>query len=512
MEHRVGSTDLLADGEMVEVAAGKAAVLMVRDGSTYRALSAHCTHYGAPLAKGLLSAGRISCPWHHACFDARTGDLIEPPALDALACFDVRVENDEIFVEIPDEPEDRRSLPAASRRERTDGVVAIVGAGAAGYMAAQTMRELGDQRRILMFTREERYPYDRPNLSKDYLSGDADPAWMPLRPDEFYEQHAIEVVRSARVERLDAKARAIELADGRGFTFDEAIVATGGAPRRIDVPGADLATIHMLRSFDDADAIIASAGDAKRGVVIGASFIAMEGAFSLASRGMHITVVAPDKIPFERTLGPRIGSRLQRTHEQKGVAFQLGRSVACFEGDDRVRTVVLDDGQRIPADIVVVGIGVAPATEFVSGVERTKDGGIVVDAHMRASDHIYAAGDVATYPDPRTGERIRIEHWRTALQLGRVAGANVAGVAREYDGVPFFWTKHFDTTLRYVGHVRTWDDIVYRGDVDGGSFLAYYVRDGRVHAAAAVDRDKDALKVAEAMRVKGLPTLADLPQ
>jgi apoptosis-inducing factor 3 len=512
MERTVGHVDDVKDGEMKEVAIGDTPVLLVRTGGEYRAFSARCPHYGAPLVEGLLSDGRITCPWHHACFDAHTGDLLEPPALDALASYPVRVDGDEVKVDLPSDPPDRRTLPAGDQRPATDDVIAIVGGGAAGYMAAQTLRECGDARRIVMITPESRLPYDRPNLSKDYLHGHADPAWMPLRPDEFYDEHAIERLTNTRVRSLRAADRTIVLDDGRTIEYAAAVIATGCAPRRLEVPGADLANVFTLRSFDDADAIIRSCGDAKRAVVVGASFIAMEAASSLATRGVAVTVVAPDAVPFERTLGREIGTRLQRTHEANGVQFRLGASVAGCEGGERVEAVVLENGEQLACDLVVVGIGVTPITDFIDGVERDRDRGIVVDAHLRAADNLYAAGDIAAYPDPRNGEPIRIEHWRTALQLGRIAGSNLAGIARPVDVVPFFWTAQFDTTLRYVGHARSWDEIVYRGDVEKGDFVAYYVRDGRVHAAVTSGRDRDATIIADTIRRKGLPTVDELPQ
>lgn len=512
MERKAGRVDDVAAGTMKQVSIDGFDVLLVRLDDGFRAFNAHCTHYGAPLAEGLLSDGRITCPWHHACFDARNGDLLEPPAFDALASYAVRIDGDEVVVDLPEDPPDRRPLPGPGVPSTpTDALIVIIGGGASGYMAAQTLRERGETRSITMITPERRFPYDRPNLSKDYLAGHAEPAWMPLRPEEFFEKNRIDVAQGARVRHLDAARRTLELDDERILRYDTAIIATGCVPRRLEVPGADLRNVLTLRSYDDADAIIGASGTGRRAVVVGGSFIAMEAAASLVARGVSVTVVAPDAIPFERTLGPGIGALLQRTHEANGVTFRLGATVARFEGGDSVETVVLDNGDRLSANLVVIGIGVTPATDFVEGVEKEKDGGIVVDEHLSAAKGLYVAGDVASFIDRRTGERLRIEHWRTALQLGRVAAFNIAGTPRRYESVPFFWTQQFDATVRYVGHVREWDEIVYRGDVGARRFLAYYVRGGRVRAAAAMGRDRDLILVAEAMRTRGLPTIDVLP-
>jgi apoptosis-inducing factor 3 len=494
---RVGE---LGDGEMREVGEGERTVLLARHEGRHYALSPHCTHYGAPLVDGVLSDGRIICPWHHACFDATSGAMIEPPALDSLAAFPVRVDGDEVIVELPEEIPDRVAPSAPATAPDDERTIVIVGGGAAGYMAAQTLRECGEAGRIVMITPEQRRPYDRPNLSKDYLHGHADPAWMPLRDDEFYAAQRIEIERGRRVTRLDAAARTITLDDGSTLGYTAAIVATGCSPRRLDVPGADLRNVFTLRSFDDADAIIAASNGARRAIVVGASFIAMEAACSLRLRGLDVTVVAPDSVPFAKTLGAEIGGLFRSEHEKHGVMFRLGNGVASIEGKDSVETVVLENGERLEADIVVAGIGVTPITDFIEGVEIDERGGILVDASMRAADGLYAAGDIAAFPDARTGERIRIEHWRTALQLGRIAARNVAGSRAMYDAIPFFWTQQFDLTLRYVGHVREWDEITVDGDLAARDFLACYMRDGRVAAAASVGRDRAIIETALNMR------------
>lgn len=510
-EIKIATTGELKDGEMKQVSADGIDILLARVDGKHHAVGAHCPHYGAPLAEGALCGERIVCPWHHACFNATTGDLEEPPALDSLPCYEVRIDGESVIVSLPDEVTDRRTPTMTKRDSSADGrLFVILGGGAAGYTAAQTLREDGFQGRILMITREDRLPYDRPNLSKDYLQGNAEPQWMPLRADEFYAEHDIEVVCGKEVVRVDAADKRITFKDGGTLTFDSLLVATGGTPRLLSIPGSDLKNIFVLRSFSDTDAIIKAAPHASHAVVIGASFIGMEAASSLRERKLSVTVVAPDYVPFEKTLGPEIGQLLQQVHEAHGVQFKLGASAVRFEGDGAVKTVVLDSGEHIETDLVIVGVGVRPATSFIEGVQLHKDGGVFVDKHLLAADGVYAAGDIAYFPSPLTNERQRIEHWRTAQQQGRVAAHNMAGKAVEFDGVPFFWTRQFDAGLLYVGHAASWDEIIYQGDLPSQNFLAFYVEEDRVLAVAGMNRDREMAAIEELIRLDRMPTPARL--
>lgn len=509
MKHKeitVAMTGEFKDGEMKQVSANGTDILLARIKGEYHAVGAHCAHYGAPLAEGALCGERLICPWHHASFDVTTGDLLEPPAFDALPRYEVRIEDQRVIAALPDEAIDRRTPPMAERDAgRDERTFVILGGGAAGYMAAQTLCEDGFQGRVLMITREDRLPYDRPNLSKDYLQGHAEPGWVPLRPDEFFTDHDIEVMRGKEVARVDAKAKIVSFKGGEQLAYDALLVAAGGEPRTLQIAGSDLKNVLTLRSFADSDAIIAAAEQAKRAVVIG-----MEAAASLWERKLSVTVVAPDKVPFEKTLGAEVGQLFQHVHEARGVQFKLGVSAARFEGDDSVKRVVLDSGEALEADLVVVGVGVRPATDFLEGVELHNDGGVFVDRHLRAADGVYAAGDIAYFPSLLTGERQRIEHWRTAQQQGRAAAHNMVGKATEFDGVPFFWTRQFDAGLLYVGHAKGWDEIIYEGDVSARDFLAFYVLGNRVLAAAGMGRDRDMAALEELMRLGRMPTPARL--
>ena len=511
----VARTSEFTDGEMRQVSVEGKEILLARVNGKFYAVGATCTHYGAPLVDGVLNGERLVCPWHHACFNITSGDLREPPAFDALPRYDVKIENEHVVVRIPVDASDRRT-PSMAKRAMTkrDGkderLFVIAGGGAAGYTAAQTLREDGFTGRVVLITREDQLPYDRPNLSKEYLQGNAEPSWLPLRSEDFFAEHDIELIRSAEIKRIDAAKKTIELADGETLVCNALLVATGGQPRHLPFQSAAQQNVFLLRSYADADALIAAAETGKRVVVIGASFIGMEVASSLRSRGCDVTVVAPDEVPFKKILGPEIGKLFQQLHEENGVKFKLGASVANFVGPEIVTQVALENGESLATDLVVVGVGVKPATDFLEGVGLHRDGGVIVDEYMRAADDVYAAGDIAYFPNPRTGERQRIEHWRTAMQQGRVAAHNMAGNAVAYDSVPFFWTRQFDVGLLYVGHAASWSEIIFQGSVAARDFLAFYLKDDQVLAVAGMNRDREMAAIEELMREDRMPSRTQL--
>jgi NADPH-dependent 2,4-dienoyl-CoA reductase/sulfur reductase-like enzyme/nitrite reductase/ring-hydroxylating ferredoxin subunit len=521
----------LEKGEMKQVSAGGTEVLLARTGERFFATHAFCSHYGAPLADGALSGDRVVCPWHHACFHLGDGHQIEPPGQDGLPAFDVRTEGDDVIVTLPDEVPDEVPPQMAARRSPAGGgerVAVVLGGGAAGAYAAEGLREGGFDGRVVMITADPFRPYDRINLSKSYLAGDiAQADEIVLRPAAFYASHDIEVLQGRTVERVEAQAQRLTFAGGETLDYDTLVLAPGGAPRRLDVDGADLEGVHTLRAVNDSDAIHEAARNARHAVVVGASFIGMECASSLrqlseeVGTDLSVTVVAPDAVPFAPVLGETVGRMLRELHEENDVAFRLEEEVRALHGTGgAVREVELESGASLPADLVVVGIGVQPATAFVEGVEKADDRGLVVDAQLRAklagdatgsteaAGTVYAAGDVAQFPYWLNGDRpTRIEHWRLACQQGRLAGKNAAGAGGgdPYRSVPFFWTAQHGANVRYVGHVEDFDEVVIDGDVSEREFIAYYVKDGRVQAAGGSGRDKALAAFEELLRRRALP-------
>jgi NADPH-dependent 2,4-dienoyl-CoA reductase/sulfur reductase-like enzyme/nitrite reductase/ring-hydroxylating ferredoxin subunit len=509
----VAKVSELKDGQMKGVLVGDTKVLLTRINGAFHAVGAVCTHYGGYLPDGVLSGTRVYCPWHQSAFNVITGDLEEPPGFDGLPRFDVRVEGENVLVSVPDEPVERRPMEMVRHEPMADQrTFVILGAGGAGNAAAETLRQDGFKGRIVMITADTTQPYDRPDVSKGYLKGDSPKEALPWRSLDFYRERDIEVLLGRKVTQVDAAARLISFGNGATMKYDALLVATGGVPRSLEVPGANLPNIFMLRSLDDADRIMAAAGKDKQALCVGASFIAMETAAALTKRGLKVTVVAPGAVPFEGTLGPEIGRMWLKIHEENGVTFRLGRKVREFEGHGRVEAARLDNGERLETDLVVVGVGVRPATEFLQGVRLNPDGSLAVDRSLAAAEGLYAAGDIARFPDWRTGEAIRIEHWRLALQHGRIAAHNMAGKKMEFAGVPFFWTDQFDTFMQYVGYARSWDEIIFQGSPDQRNFLAFYVKNGRVLAAAAINHENEMIALAELMRLNKMPTPAECRQ
>jgi NADPH-dependent 2,4-dienoyl-CoA reductase/sulfur reductase-like enzyme/nitrite reductase/ring-hydroxylating ferredoxin subunit len=513
-EMKIAKTGDLKPGEMKEVAVDeKKSILLVNIEGEFYALGCCCTHYGAPLADGILSAGRIVCPWHSAVFHAKTGELEDPPALNALPRYEVAVEGDNLFVKLPEKLKQRRTPTMVTYDpQHNKRTFVIVGAGAAGNAAAQTLREDGFQGRIVMITYEEHLPYDRPNLSKAYLQGEASAEWMPLRSENFYQKYGFELMRLQKVTDVNPAKKLITFEDGGQLRYDSVLLAPGSVPRRLVIPGSDLNNIFTLRSYDDADTIIAACQQASRVAIIGASFIGIETAFSLSQRDLQVTVIAPETVPFEQVFGKGIGTLIQQVHHSHGITFKLGATAAKFEGTEQVEAVLLDNNERIEADVVVIGIGVRPNTDFLQGCTLEFDGSIKVDAKFRVAEDVYAAGDIVTFPDWRSGEDIRIEHWRTAEQQGRVAAHNMAGKKSIYDSIPFFWTKQGDLNIKYVGHAQEWNDMIIQGDIAAQDCLVFYLKQDQVLAAAGINRGKEIGAIQELMRLKKMPGPEELRQ
>ena len=488
----IAEGDLGADAPMLGHAGGEA-VLLVRRGGDVLAVGATCTHYGGPLAEGLVTGDQVHCPWHHACFDLRSGAPVGGPGLSPIPCFTVERGGGRIRVGAKREPQ----APPATATAPAPRTIAIVGAGAAAQSAAETLRREGYAGAIRMFGADEAPPVDRPNLSKDYLAGNAPEEWIPLRPASFYGEQGIELLRSAPVKAIDVAARRLTLADGQNESWSALLLATGAEPVRLTVPGGDLPHVHTLRTLGDSRAIIARAEKSKRAVVVGASFIGMEAAASLRARGLEVHVVAPETQPFARLLGPDVGTFLRGLHEEHGVIFHLGQTAASIDA----RAVKLSDGSTIEADLVVVGIGVRPATALAEAAGLTVDHGVMVNERLETSARgVYAAGDIARYPYHPSGEHVRIEHWVVATRMGRVAALNMLGRGERFTQPPFFWSAHYDVTLSYVGHAEGWDRIDISGTLAARDCTIAYRRGDRTLAVATLGRDRISLEAEVAIQ------------
>ncbi|HVY13696.1 MAG TPA: FAD-dependent oxidoreductase [Rhodopila sp.] len=469
---------------------GEDDVLLVRTGSGIFAVDASCSHYHGPLAEGLVVGDTIRCPWHHACFDLRTGDATCAPALTALAAWKVEEDNGRITVRAKLKPPPPPKPPAAAPRR-----VVIVGGGAAGFAAAEMLRRKGFDGAITMLGAEAAAPVDRPNLSKDYLAGSAPEDWVPMRPEGFYAEAKIDLRLGVTVEGIDVKAGRVAVG-GEALPYDRLLLATGAEPVRLSIPGADQPHVHTLRSLADCRAIIAAAQGARRAVVVGASFIGLEVAASLRARDLEVHVVAPEKRPMERVLGPDMGDFVRALHEEHGVRFHLGETLTAIDG----RRAVLKGGGVLDADLVVVGIGVRPRLALAEQAGLTIDRGVAVSASLETSvPGVYAAGDIARWPDRYSKENIRVEHWVVAQRQGQAAARNMLGGQEVFDAVPFFWSQHYDVPINYVGHAEGWDEIAVDGDIKGKDCLLRYKKNGRVLAVASIFRDLDNLKAELAM-------------
>ncbi|MEJ2375817.1 MAG: FAD-dependent oxidoreductase [Pseudolabrys sp.] len=466
------------------------AVLLVRSGGKVSAIGAHCTHYHGPLAEGLVVGDTIRCPWHHACFNLKTGEALAAPALSPIDCWQVTERDGRIVVG------GKMEQPAAKKTGAASDHFIIVGGGAAGFAAAEMLRRRGFAGSITMLSNDDAAPVDRPNLSKDYLADSAPEDWLPLRGDDWYTINGITLRLKTEVAALDARAKQVTLADNSTIKFDKLLLATGAEPVRLQLPGTGLPHVHTLRALADCRAIIANAEKAKRAVVVGASFIGLETAASLRTRGIEVHVVAPEKRPLERVFGPDLGDFVRTLHEEHGVNFHLENGVTAISAQD----VTLKNGGSLAADLVVLGVGVRPRLALAEQAGLATDKGVNVNGYLETSaPGIFAAGDIARWPDPISSARIRVEHWVVAERQGQTAALNMLGERVPFRAVPFFWSQHYDVPINYVGHAEKWDAIEIDGNMIKRDCVVRYIQGGRVLAVASIYRDRDSLKASAAM-------------
>ena len=493
---------------------GEQAVILVRRGERVHALGAHCPHRGAALATGLVVGDTIRCPWHHASFALDSG-AARAPSLDALPCWHVERDGDSVRVgrrATPDAPPVAGPVPAANGAAgdaAAPSSVVIVGAGAAGEAAAEALRAYGYAGPLTLLSADASLPLDRTNLSKGYLAGELDEAALALRDETFYRERDITLRRDARVAAIDPDAHELRLEGGETLAYGKLLIATGASPAPLPFDGADDARVHVLRSLEDARGILAAldargdggggggGGDGdgdgdgsatvRRAVVVGSGFIGLEVAAALRGRDIETTVVAPEAVPLGTILGEELGAFVRSLHERHGVRFRLETKVEAIAGDG----VRLEGGEVLAADLIVVGIGVRPDTALAEAAGLAVDDGIVVDEHLVTSEpDILAAGDVASWPD-RHGRRLRVEHWQLAQRHGQCAARNLLGAGERFSDVPFFWSKHYDTNIRYGGHAEDIARVETDGRAEDGDFEAVMVSgSGERLAMASVGRDR----------------------
>lgn len=490
--HRVARFADVAQDRGLEVQIGDCKIVLLRVAGQLRAFQGECPHAGAPLAEGALCHGRLICPWHKAAFRAEDGALCEPPALDSLKRYPLELRGDEIWVD--DQPLPNTHVPGLDDQRS----FVIVGSGAAGTACAAALREKGFGGQIVMIDREPDAGYDRTVLSKFVLSGETPPQQIPpLRDDDFYrEQHVNRV--SGTVIALDAQTCTLHLADGRTLNYSAAVLATGATPNALELPGAGLPQVFVLRSRAHAGQIMKIARPGQRAVIIGDSFIALECASALRQHGLDVTVLARHAIPFVAQFGEAVGKAIRALHEENGVKFIIDHPAREITGDGKVEAVLLDNGLRLSADLVLAGIGVRPATEAFASLPLENDQSIRVDAGMGVTDNLWAIGDIATFP--LNGQPRRIEHWRLAQQHARIAAANMLGADEHYLDVPYFWTWHFGRNYDYLGHAGQWDAIEFMGEPEQPPFIGLFGANGLVVAAVACEQERAMALLAERMK------------
>ncbi|KAH7884680.1 hypothetical protein F5I97DRAFT_1891150 [Phlebopus sp. FC_14] len=513
----------LEDGQMKEVEFGSdGKVLLCRLGENIHATSAFCTHYGAPLTKGVLTAdGRVVCPWHGACFNITTGDIEDAPAPAAIHSFKTHVTDGKVFVTADTSHTVKSGTSRAPKLLSTvttpsgKGVV-IIGGGSGTFHAIESLREHGYSGNITVLSKETYAPIDRTKLSKALITEPPKLEWRTAADLKI--KYGTTLRLGVSVISVDTSSKQVVFDDGKEcLAYDKLILAMGGTPRRLPIEGADLENVYTFRGVEDSKKVDAAAQEGKRMVVIGSSFISMELVVAVAKRKLaSIDVIGMEEYPFEAVLGKEVGKGLKKYHESQGVKFHMQSKVEKIipsESNPSQAAGVVVNGQTTPADFVVMGVGVAPATEFLkqSGFQLERDGGIKVDEYLRVPEQVdvYAIGDIAWYPQQKTGESVRIEHWNVAGNHGRAVGKTIAGQPQPFVKVPIFWSAQ-GQQLRYCGIGGGYDDVIIQGDPGAMKFIAYYVKEGQVVAVASMQNDPVVSKASELLRLGMMPAPQEL--
>ncbi|KAL0572324.1 Apoptosis-inducing factor 1 [Marasmius crinis-equi] len=503
----------LNDGQMKEVDFEQGKVLLSRIGDKIHATSAFCTHYGAPLAKGVLTAdGRVVCPWHGACFNVCNGDIEDAPAPSALHSFEAHVKDGKIHVTANPQftLKDNKSRPPKLSTAGFDSVgkgTVIIGGGSGAFQVVESLREHGYKFPITVISKEPHAPIDRTKLSKALITDASQLEWKT--PADLKIKYGVNLRVGVEVTSVDFKNRKVEVDNGKdSVTYDKLIIAPGGTPRRLPIPGSDFENVYSFRGVQDSKKVDAAAQEGKKVVVIGSSFISMELVAALSKKKLaSIDVIGMEEVPFEMVLGKDF-------HESQGVKFHMKNQVekiVAQEDNASLAGGVVVNGQTLPADFVIMGVGVAPATEFLkgSGLELEKNGAIQVDEYLRVlklpdeGKGVYAIGDVALYP--QHGENVRIEHWNVAGNHGRAVGKTIAGSPQPFVKTPVFWSAQ-GQQLRYCGYNAGYDNVIVKGEPGDMKFIAYYVKQGKIVAVASMQNDPVVSKASELLRLGLMPS------
>ncbi|XP_051956695.1 apoptosis-inducing factor 3 [Xyrauchen texanus] len=490
----------LKDGEMMEVEVGHHNILLIRSDGVYSAISNQCTHYGAPLSKGVLSGHRVRCPWHGSCFNVKTGDLEEYPGIDCLPCHKVKVENSKVYVSV------KKKIQGQPKRIKWMGVrdqevfhtVLLLGGGVASLICAETLRQENYGGRIIMVSRDDLLPYDKTRLSKVM---DAESDSLLMRSMDFFHKYDIEVWLKKEALSVDTNKKTATFDDGLIQCFDQILIATGCRAKCLDCPGADLENVLMLETPEDARRIHYACMGC-RTVFVGTSFVGMEVASYMIDKASSITIIGSTELPYQKTLGPEIGKVTMMMLEENGVKFHMNDAIAEVQGENRrVKAVKLKSGTTIETDVLIVGIGVVPNSEFLKGspIRMDSKNYVIVDNYMRTNiTDVYCAGDLTAFPLKMAGgQRVSIGHWQIAQTHGRTAAFNMLQREVELNTVPFYWTVLLGRTIRYTGYGEGYTEMVLKGKFENMKFLAIYLKHDEVVAAAGLNVEPAVSVVAE---------------